>query len=202
MGIVGVLARAAQSYPALLPIVIASIAVAVWGFRGRRWRTGVGALVLGAVCSLLYTGALPALALSGRTAGSAAGAPADPGADRSSDAADPPRAATPGSARQRGGFSSSANRHPRFPPDLPIPADFRLESNSGGSRRGTITARFRFRGEGAEAVRAFRDLGQAGGWEIEVKAPHRLVLRKDGRIVEAWFSFAAHSVVLDIPDPR
>jgi hypothetical protein len=202
MGIVGVVARAAQSHPALLLIVASSIAVAGWAFRGKRWRTGLGAIVLGAVASILYTGAIPALALSGHAAGSAAGAPAGLSAGPASEVGDPSRKAPVGSARQRVGFSSSAKRHPRFPPDLPIPATFRLESNSGGSRRGTITARFRFRGEGAEAVRAFKELGRAGGWEIDVKAPHRLVLHKDGRIVEAWFSFAAHSVVLDIPDPR
>jgi len=202
MGIVGVVARAAQSYPALLPIVAASIAMAAWAFRGRRWRIGVGAIVLGAIASVLYTGALPALALSDQAADSAAGDPAGLGAGRSSGGAGTAREAGGGGARQHEGFSSSARRHPRFPKDLPIPATFRLESNSGGSRRGTITARFRFRGEGAEAVKAFKDLSQAGGWEIDVKAPHRLVLHKDGRIVEAWFSFAAHSVVLDIPDPR
>jgi len=78
----------------------------------------------------------------------------------------------------------------------------RLETNSGGLRSGTVTVRFRFRGEGADAVQDLRDMGRTNGWEVEVKAPHRLVFRKGARIIEAWFSFPGHSVVLDIPDPR
>jgi hypothetical protein len=202
MGIVGVLARTAQSYPALLPIIVGSIAVAVWAFRGRRWRTAAGAILLGAVTSIIYTGALPALGLSRGATDSSAGETAGLTADSPPPAADLPRTALGEGARKRGKFSSTARLHPRFPPDFQIPATFRLESNSGGSRRGTITARFRFRGEGADAVKALKELGVASGWEAEVKAPHRLVFRKGGRIIEAWFSYAAHSVVLDIPDPR
>ena len=94
------------------------------------------------------------------------------------------------------------NLPPRFPRDFPLPAIFKLESNSSGRREGTLTTRLRFRGEGTEAVSTLRELGEKSGWVVEQKAPHRLVFRKDGRAVEAWFAFPAHSVVLDVSDRR
>jgi hypothetical protein len=51
-------------------------------------------------------------------------------------------------------------------------------------------------------VRDLHEMGKAKGWQVEVKAPHRLVFRKGGRMVEAWFSYAARSVVLDVSDAR
>jgi len=101
-----------------------------------------------------------------------------------------------------GRFASSVRLHPRFPRDFPIPRSFRLESNSGGARSGNLTVRFRFTGEAANAVCDLREQGKAKEWAVEILAPHRLVFHKDGRVVEAWFSYPAHSVVLDIPDNR
>src|SRR5437899_28319 len=101
-----------------------------------------------------------------------------------------------------GRFSSALRLHPRFPQDFPIPKAFRLESNTGGVYGGVLTARFRFTGEASNAVCDLRTLGRRRGWEVEILAPHRMTFRKDGREVEAWFSFPARSVVLDIPDPR
>ncbi|PYS93254.1 MAG: hypothetical protein DMF50_13710 [Acidobacteria bacterium] len=62
--------------------------------------------------------------------------------------------------------------------------------------------RFRFRGEGGDAVRQLKEMGEKSGWRVEVLAPHRLALRKGSREVDAWFSYPAHSVVLDVNDPR
>ena len=197
MGIVGAIVRSAQSYPALLPIVAGFIGVTIWALRSRRWVMAGAAILSGSLTCLLYTGGAPALA-------SHAPAPtgrSDPPADHAGGLGDPTSVArddVPGGGR----FSSTARLHPRFPRDFPLPGIFRLESNSGGSSAGTLTARFRFRGEGADAVRILRDLGEKSGWQIEQKAPHRLVFRKDGRTVEAWFSFPAHSVVLDVSDRK
>lgn len=193
MGVLGAVARSAQTYPALLPICLAAVAVALWAYQRRKWMLLTAALLAGGISGLLYTGGIQAQAM-----------PRLPGSgDSGMVVAGRPFRAGIGSARGEGGhFSSTARLHPRFPEDFPVPSVLRLESNSGGLRSGTVTVRFRFRGEGADAVRDLRDMGRANGWDVEVKAPHRLVFRKGGRIVEAWFSFPGHSVVLDILDPR
>lgn len=187
MGIVGAIVRTAQSYPALIPLIAASVGAAVWSYRRKRFTLATLSVLLGGTLCLLYTGGSPASALSLR---------GDPGPSSAG--------ATLSAARSGRGLPaiSKVRPHPRFPIDFPIPAGFRPESNAGGSPGGTLTIRFRFRGEGADAVRNLRVLGEANGWQVEQKAPHRLVLRKDGRTVEAWFSYPAHSVVLDLTDGR
>jgi hypothetical protein len=201
VGFVGTIVRTAQSYPALIPLLAASAGLAVWSYRRRRYALSTLAVLLGGALCLLYTGGSPARALSlpaavggGPRPPQAEGQPAEPAAD----------GGQPTSARSGRGLPAIARvrPHPRFPVDFPVPATFRVESSSGGSPGANLSVRFRFRGEGADAVRALRVLGEANGWEVEQKAPHRLVLRKSGRTVESWFSYPAHSVVLDIADGR
>lgn len=196
MGIVGVLARTAESYPALLPLIGATTAGALWAARRRRWPAAAACTLLGSGALLLYIGVFEA--------GAAARPPATPGTALSATPAvgSTPIAALDRDARKRPRFASGTRLHPRFPRDFPLPASFRLESNSGGTTSGTMTARFRFRGEGKAAVEALRALGERNGWQVEVVAPHRLIFRKDERAIEAWFSYPAHSVVLDIPISR
>ncbi len=212
MGIVGAIVRSAQSYPALLPIIAFFLGASVWAVRSKRWVMAGTAILSGSLACLLYTSDAPALAaragkysngagehsnLVGEdltaSAPSVAGVGPGTGAGRSGDAAQVPAG---------GRFTSVDRLHPRFPRDFPLPGIFKLESNSSGKREGTLTTRFRFRGEGGDAVRALRDLGLKSGWEVEQQAPHRLVFRKNGRSVEAWFSYPAHSVVLDISDRK
>lgn len=205
MGIVGAIVHSAQSYPALLPIIAFFLGASVWAVRSKRWVMAGTAILSGSLACLLYTSDAPALAaragehsnLVGEdltaSAPSVAGVGSGTGAGRPGDAAQVPS----------GGRLTSVDRlHPRFPRDFPLPGIFKLESNSSGKREGTLTTRFRFRGEGGDAVRALRDLGLKSGWEVEQQAPHRLVFRKKGRSVEAWFSYPAHSVVLDISDRK
>lgn len=181
MGIVGAMVQTAQSYPALIPLVAAAVGLALWSYRRHRYALATLSVLLGSALVLLYTGGTPATALS-------------PGGGLEPAAVAHGGQALPAVSRVR--------PHPRFPADFPIPASFRPESSSGGAPGGALSVRFRFRGEGAEAVRALRTLGEANGWSVEQLAPHRLVLRKDNRTVEAWFSYPAHSVVLDIAEGR
>ncbi|MGH9798061.1 MAG: hypothetical protein ACRD5D_07875 [Candidatus Polarisedimenticolia bacterium] len=188
MGIVGALVRTAQSYPALLPLGALFLGLAVSAYRRKRRVLALLALVSGGVLALLYTGGLPARAFSPR------------------DGLQPPPEASPAIRKPAGKGNralpaiSKFRPHPRFPLDFPVPATFRVESNRGGSPGSDLSVRFRFRGEGAAAVRALQQLGEANGWLVEVRAPHRLGFHKDGRAVDAWFSYPARSVVLDISE--
>ena len=207
MGFLAVLEQGVRAYPALLPLALVSIALTLWACEHKRWLWAAGSGVLGCAACLLYIGT-PAQATArpgdhgvpasvgqvGYTNAGLKGPRGASGKDRSGRATrallDPGR------------FSSSVRLHPRFPSDFPIPRAFHLESNSGGARSGNLTVRFRFTGEAANAVCDLRGLGRSNGWVVEVLAPHRMNFRKDGRVVEAWFSYPAHSVVLDIPDNR
>ncbi len=207
MGVLAAVVGAAREYPALAPLAMLASALALWAYRRRRWGLMAGAVVLGGASTLLYTGGLEAAALSRFTASPASilGGPFPDTARAErpgSGAGGPPRATIPRAPGDRGHFSSTRRLHPRFPEDLPLPSTFRIEHATGGLSSGSVTVRFRFRGDGADAVRVLREIGQENGWDVEVKAPHRLVLRKGGRAVEAWFSYPAHSGVLDVLDAR
>jgi hypothetical protein len=185
----------------LIPLLAASVGIAVWSYRRQRYTLSTLSVLLGGALCLLYTGGIPARALS---PAAAVGGDRPPGLDDIRPGGAAPAGAPPAIAKSGRGLPAiaSVRPHPRFPIDFPVPATFRVESSSGGSPGANLSVRFRFRGEGGDAVRALRVLGEANGWEVEQKAPHRLVLRKSGRTVEAWFSYPAHSVVLDIADAR
>jgi hypothetical protein len=202
MGVLGTVAQAAQLYPALIPLAAGAIGLALWAYRRKQFGLSLVALTLGGLFALLYTGGAPALALNGpgpapTVEATAVTAPSGISAGRGA-----LTTATLPADYDRARFSSTTRLHPRFPKDLPLPGVFRLETNSGGTRSGQVTARFRFRGEGAEAVADFKELAESSGWQVEVLAPHRLTLRKNDQVVQAWFSYPGHSVVLDIPDAR
>jgi hypothetical protein len=194
MGVLAAVVGAAREYPALAPLALLASALALWAYRRRRWVLMAGAVILGGGTTLLYTGGLQAAALSRFTA--------TPASLLAGPLPEPARATIPRAPGDRGYFSSTRRLHPRFPRDLPLPPTFRIEHATGGISSGSVSVRFRFRGDGADAVRNLRETGQRNGWEVEVKAPHRLVLRKGGRSVEAWFSYPAHSGVLDVLDER
>ncbi|HEU4403243.1 MAG TPA: hypothetical protein VFT43_14195 [Candidatus Polarisedimenticolia bacterium] len=197
MGVLGAVARTAQAYPSLLlPVILLSIAVSIRAYRRRRWVPASALLCVAGLSALLYAGAPRAEALS-RLAPTGTAAPATTTASAAAT-----RSPFSGANGELASFSSSTHLHPRFPEDLPLPAVFHVEHSFGGLRTGTVTIRFRFRGEGADAVRQLRDLGTKSGWQVESTAPHRLALRKGERQVDAWFSFPAHSVVLDFNDLR
>jgi hypothetical protein len=217
MGIVGALVRSAQSYPALLPIIAFFLGASIWAVRTKRWVMAGATILSGSFACLLYTSDAPAMAarssdpsIAGVGSAPVSGADnAGPGPGGTSAAAGGTSAAAGGTGAAAGavvpagGRLMSADRlHPRFPRDFPLPGIFKVESNSSGRREGTLTTRLRFRGEGADAVRVLRELGEKSGWEVDQKAPHRLVFRKEGRSVEAWFAFPAHSVVLDVSNRR
>jgi len=210
MGSLAVVEQGARAYPALLPLVLISIALTLWAWERRHW---FGAAVFGTlgVAACLFYLVDPARAISPSAGSSAVAAPAPAQAPFRTDS--PSRLVPlPAGAYGKGPaihplleprrFSSSVRLHPRFPQDFPIPNEFRLESNSGGVYGGVLTVRFRFAGEAPNAVCDLRTLGRRSGWDVEILAPHRMIFRKDGREVEAWFSFPARSVVLDIPDAR
>ncbi len=190
MGFLAVLEQGARAYPALLPLLLVSIALTLWACDHRRWLWATVTGVVGCTACLLYiTSSADASARPGATGLQAAVVrPGSPAATRT--------------LLEPGRFSSRVRLHPRFPRDFPIPREFRLESNSGGARSGNLTVRFRFTGEAANAVCDLRAQGRASGWAVEILAPHRVTFHKNGRLVEAWFSYPAHSVVLDIPDDR
>lgn len=200
MRVLGTVAQAAELYPALIPLAAGAVGLALWAYRRKRFGLSLVAIALGGLLSLLYTGGAPALALGG--AGPSGIPPGVAAPEGDSPGTTNLASATVPSDYERTRFSSTTRLHPRFPADLKLPKVFRLETNSGGTRSGQVTVRFRFRGEGADAVTDFQAGAVASGWEVEVLAPHRLTLRKGPRIVQAWFSFPGHSVVLDIPDPR
>ena len=99
-------------------------------------------------------------------------------------------------------FHVSHRLHPRFPDDFPLPSFFVHDHSRGHARHGALTIRFRFRGDPTAAVADLATVGRDNSWEVEQRAPHRLVFRKGERTVEAWFSFPGRSLVLDVPDPR
>ena len=195
MKFLAVVEDGALAYPALLPLVLVVLSLTLWALENKRWLWATATGVFGCAACLLYV-ASPASALA---------RPADRVLHAGVAQVEPAK----GSAGERGithalldpgHFSSSVRLHPRFPRDFPIPRSFRLESNSGGARSGNLTVRFRFTGEAGTAVCDLREQGRADGWDVDILAPHRMIFRKDGRVVEAWFSYPAHSVVLDIPD--
>ena len=98
-------------------------------------------------------------------------------------------------------FSSTRRLHPRFPADFPIPTIFILEHSSGGLRRGTITLRFRFRGDPVEAVDALRDAAGKADWSMEMESSYRILFHKGPRTIAAWFGFPSRSLVLDLREP-
>jgi hypothetical protein len=214
MGVLGAVARTTQTYPALLPLALAAVAAALWYWRSNRRIWAATSMVVGGLVCLLYMSGAPAQAFARLSVGGGsspaglalpdAAAPAGAGGSgaRSDRGRNTLRTGTASAPLDRLRFSSTTRYHPRFPADFPIPRVFRLESNFGGTRNGTVTARLRFGGQGKDAVRDLKESAAGSGWEIEVLAPHRMVFRKDERTIEAWFSYPGHSVVLDVPDPR
>jgi len=196
MEFLAVVEQGALAYPALLPLVLVALALTLWACEHKRWLWATATGILGCAACMVYIGS-PANA-SARPGN----APLQAGVAQ----VEPDKALTRGSRSAThalldpGHFSSSVKLHPRFPRDFPIPRSFRLESNSGGARSGNLTVRFRFTGEASNAVCDLREQSRSDGWTVEILAPHRMTFHKDGRLVEAWFSYPAHSVVLDIPD--
>jgi len=207
MGFLAVVQQTAQTYPALLITLLGTIALTLWACKKKRWLWAMGSGIIACAVFLLYMGA-PDRAISPSEASASPTLPgrSDLAAVGSSHPATSGQTADPGESKhvllEPGRFSSTVRLHPRFPSDFPVPKVFLLESNSGGIRGGNLTVRFRFRGEASNAVCDLRSQGRKKGWNVEVLAPHRLIFRKDDRMVEAWFSFPARSVVLDIADPR
>jgi len=196
MEYLAVVEQRALAYPALLPLVLVALALTLWACEHKRWLWATATGILGCAACFLYLGS-PANASSRPGVSALEAGVAQVGPARA------PSRGTGSAAHallDPGHFSSSVRLHPRFPRDFPIPQSFRLESNSGGARSGNLTVRFRFTGEASNAVCDLREQGRADGWTVEVLAPHRMIFHKDGRVVEAWFSYPAHSVVLDIPD--
>ena len=196
MEFLAVVEREALAYPALLPLVLVALALTLWACDHKRWLWATATGIFGCAACLLYV----------ESPANASARPGDAALQAGVAQIEPARAST-GGARSTtralldpGRFSSSVRLHPRFPRDFPIPRSFHLESNSGGARSGNLTVRFRFTGEASNAVCDLRQQGRADGWAVDILAPHRMTFHKDGRIVEAWFSYPAHSVVLDIPD--
>ena len=205
MGFLAVIEQGARAYPALLPIALVFIALTLWACENKRWLWATATGIIGCAACVLYI-ASPAAATDGPVGGArqrgVGPIVASTGSGREAGASRSTRRDTGGPLADPGRFSSTVRLHPRFPRDFPVPRSFRLESNSGGTRSGNVTVRFRFSGEAANAVCDLREQGRANDWSVEILAPHRLIFRKDGRVVEAWFSYPAHSVVLDIPDNR
>lgn len=207
MGFLAVVQQAAQSYPVLLVVLLGTIPLTLWACKQKRWMwAATSGLVAGAVFLLYMAAPDRAISPSDASASPALAGIADldtagpgpaAGAGRPGDSKRSKRA-----LQEPGRFGSATRLHPRFPRDFPVPKVFRLESNSGGVRGGNLTVRFRFRGEASNAVCDLRSQGRRKGWNVEVLAPHRLIFRKDDRMVEAWFSFPARSVVLDVADPQ
>jgi len=196
MEFLAVVEQGALAYPALLPLVLVALALTLWACEHKRWLWATATGILGCAACLVYIGSpANASARPGDTALQAGIEQVEPAGTLIGGA----RSATH-ALLDPGRFSSRVRLHPRFPRDFPIPRSFRLESNSGGARSGNLTARFRFTGEASNAVCDLREQGRADGWTVDILAPHRMTFHKDGRSVEAWFSYPAHSVVLDIPD--
>jgi hypothetical protein len=187
MEFLAVVEQGALAYPALLPLVLVALALTLWACEHKRWLWATATGILGCAACFLYIG----------TPASASARPGD-AALQAGVAQVEPRPTH--ALLDPGRFSSSVKLHPRFPRDFPVPRSFRLESNSGGARSGNLTVRFRFTGDASNAVCDLREQGRSDGWTVEILAPHRMTFHKDGRVVEAWFSYPAHSVVLDIPD--
>lgn len=194
MGVLGVVERTAHSYPAVLPfLIVGLIASTLWAYRHKRFWLMGGVALLAAGATLIYTSDSNALASARLTSPGPVPLIAAPAGGESS-----VREALP----QLANFSSTSRIHPRFPNDFPLPPGFIHEHSSGGLREGSVTVRFRFRGEGADAVHDLRDEGLQNGWSVDVLAPHRMVFHKNRRVIEAWFSYPGHSLVLDIPEPH
>ncbi len=180
MGVLGAVVRTTQTYPALLPVILLTVCVAIWARRKRRfWLMGVS-VALSALFVFFYTGRAPAGAMEIRPG------PGEHGPE----------------ILPEDHVHASHHLHARFPEDFPIPAFFHHEHTQGDARHGSLTVRFRFAGSPDDAVRDLAEVGRRNGWQVERPAPHRLVFRKGVRSVRAWFGFPGHSLVLDIPDPR
>jgi hypothetical protein len=181
MGVLAAIARTTQIYPVLLPLILLAVCIAIWARRRRRWWLMSGSVVLAAVVIFLYTGREPIGAMDLRLV--------------------PARESAANQVPDRR-FHPPYRLHSRFPEDFPVPSFFLHEHTRGHARHGALTVRFRFRGEPVAAVADLAEIGFENGWGVENRAPHRLVFRKDRRVVEAWFGFPGHALVLDIPDPR
>ena len=180
MGVLGSMVRTTQTYPALLPLIVLTIIIAIWARRKRHFGLMGASILLAAISVFLYTGRRSVAAIElpvGSEIAAIEGAPLQQVHARSS-------------------------LHPRFPEDFPVPTFFHHEHTRGQKRYGALTVRFRFRGSPADAVRDLAEAGATHGWAVEQSAPHRLVFSKGNRTVEAWFSFPGLSLVLDVPDPR
>ena len=184
MGILGAVARTTQQEPALVPVLLGAVALALWSFRRRRWLLLSGSVLAGLTASIFYTGELMVQAASIDGAGQRGGPPSI------SASFDP------------GSRSSPGRLNAAFPDDFPLPSIFRLEHSYAASAHGAMTVRFRFRGEPAAAVRQLADSSRRQGWDVETIAPHRLAFRKDHRTIEAWFGFPGRSLVLDLSETR
>ncbi len=180
MGVLGAMVRTTQTYPALLPLFILTIAIAIWARRKGRFGLMGATILLAAICVFFYTGRRSVAAIE-LPAGS--------------------EVAAIGEAPLKQ-VHALGSLHPRFPEDFPVPTFFHHEHTRGQKHHGALTVRFRFRGSPAAAVRDLAEAGEMHGWTVEQSAPHRLLFSKGNRTVEAWFSFPGLSLVLDIPDPR
>lgn len=180
MGVVGAMVRTTQTYPALLPLIILTVIIAIWARRRRRFILMGGSILLSAIGVFFYTGRRPVAANGQR----------------------------PVVERTAIDQSGVVRVHPvhrlhyRFPEDFPVPAIFSHEHTRGQKLHGALTVRFRFQGSPLDAVRDLAEVAERNGWTVEQPAPHRQVFRKGNRTIQAWFSFPGHSLVLDIPDPR
>ena len=180
MGVLGSMVRTTQTYPALLPLIILTITIAIWARRKGRFDLMGASILIAAISVFFYTGQRSAAA-NGLQAGLEIETVEGPPLQQ---------------------IHPRSNLHPRFPRDFPVPAFFHHEHTRGQKRHGALTVRFRFRGSPADAVRDLAEAGRTHGWTVEQSAPHRLVFSKGNRTVDAWFSFPGLSLVLDVPDPR
>lgn len=181
MGVLGAMVRTTQTYPALLPLIILTVIIAIWARRKHRFVLMGASILLAALFVFFYTGQRPVAAME-----------------------PPDRSEFPA---VEGGTTvaevhAASSLHYRFPDDFPVPTFFHHEHTRGEKHHGALTVRFRFRGSPADAVRDLAEAGAMHGWTVEQFAPHRLVFTKGNRTVEAWFSFPGLSLVLDVPDPR
>ena len=180
MGVLGAMVRTTQTYPALLPLIILTVIIAIWARRKRHFVLMGASILLAALSVFIYTGRRPAAAIGPLS-----------------------RSVIPGvEGTNVEPIHAASLLHHRFPEDFPVPTFFHHEHTRGQKYHGALTVRFRFRGTPADAVHDLAEAGAMHGWTVEQSAPHRLVFSKGNRTVEAWFSFPGLSLVLDVPDPR
>ena len=160
MELLAVVEQGARAYPALLPLVLVSIALTLWACENRRWLWATVTGILGCAACVLYIGSPAGAADRVGEAGMHAAvgqahpvegnARDDPGPRDRERSGDTTRALL-----EPGRFASTVRLHPRFPRDFPIPRSFRLESDRSlpfhrrGGQRGVRSARTR-KGEGLD----------------------------------------------------